>query len=279
VGQSLIAVEVSMGIFESNMKAIVHGSEVYFRAFALADHMCLHTGDIEWICPKQGAAGPSIVYKVDLDEHTIRIRLEEITAEIKAGAIPAFWALSPVSTPPNVRDYLLAAGFNSGSNAEHPEPGMALDLASFSMAPGPKAGLEIIRVHSEDEFAAWIDVVNEALHGWEMLSLTHYRAWLDYPPYAFYLGCQYGKPIATVATLTDGETASIEFVSTLNEHRRRGAGTALCIQALSDLQRQGVRMATLRSSTEAIPVYTRLGFQVYYEQILMSFMPRQPDEC
>ncbi len=254
-------------------ECIVHGMETYFRTFALADNMCLHAGDVEWISPRPNSTGPSLVYKVSLDESTVDARLAEMVPGLKAGAIPSLWVISPTSTPADIADHLHAIGFRGGFDPEHAEPGMALDVDEFSMQPRPDLDVEVDKVASLNEFAVWIDVVNEALHGWDMLSTEHYHAWMRHEPYSFYLGCYRGTPIATLATLQDGETAStasVEFVSTLKEYRRRGAATALCIKAIRDLQRKGVRVVTLRSSTEAIPVYARLGFKPYYEQLLLS---------
>lgn len=258
---------------KDKIECIVRGMELYFRTFALADNMSLRAGDVEWITPRPNSAGPSLVYKVSLDGSTVDARLAQMLPDLKAGAIPSLWVVSPTSTPADVADHLHAIGFKGGLDAVHPEPGMALDLDELSVEPGPGSDIEIRKVASLAEFAAWIDVVNEALHGWNLLSVEHYRAWLDHAPYTFYLGCHGGTPVATLATLRDREAASVEFVSTLKVYRRRGAATALCMEALHDLKREGVRIATLRSCTEAIPVYTRLGFLPYYEQLLLSYPP------
>jgi GNAT superfamily N-acetyltransferase len=253
------------------IKGIVQGMELYFRTFALADNICLHTGDIEWIFPKPDSAGPSIVFKVSLDERIVKTRLEELAPDLKAGVIPSLWVISPTSTPSNVVDYLLSIGFKSGLDSKHPEPGMALDIDGFSAESKSGSNIEIKKVESLTEFAAWIDVVNEALHGWKLLNTEHYYPWLHHNPLTFYLGYHNGTPVATLATIQDGITASVEFVSTLKEHRRQGAATALCIEAVKDLQMKGAKTVTLRSSTGGIPVYTKIGFKPYYEQILLSY--------
>jgi GNAT superfamily N-acetyltransferase len=253
------------------VKCIVDGMELYFRTFALAENICLHMGDIEWISPKPDSAGPSLVYKVSLDERTIKTRLKELLPGLKAGVIPSLWVISPTSTPSNIVDYLVSIGFKGGLDTEHREPGMALDIDESSMESKSGSNIEIRRVKSLSEFALWIDVVNEALHGWKLLSTEQYYPWLKHNPLSFYLGYHKGTPIATLATIQNGETASVEFVSTLEEYRHQGAATALSIKALKDLQLKGAKTVTLRSSTEAIPVYTKLGFKPYYEQLLFSY--------
>ena len=262
--------KVNMGDADK-IKCIVDGMELYFRTFALAENIYLHTGDIEWISPRPNSPGPSLVYKVFLDERTIKTRLEELLPGLKAGVIPSLWVISPTSTPSSIVDYLMSIGFKGGLDTEHLEPGMALDIDDFSMETKSGSNIEIRGVKSLREFALWMDVVNEALHGWKLLSTEQYYPWLNHNPLSFYLGYHNGTPIATLATIQNGETASVEFVSTLKEYRHQGAATALSIEALKDLQLKGVKTVTLRSSTEAIPVYTKLGFRPYYEQLLLSF--------
>jgi hypothetical protein len=77
------------------IQSIVHGMEVYFRTFALADHISLHRNDIEWISPKPGTPGPSLVYKVALEEKTVKARLEELVPNIQAGIVPSL-VISPL---------------------------------------------------------------------------------------------------------------------------------------------------------------------------------------
>lgn len=88
---------------------------------------------------------------------------------------------------------------------------------------------------------------------------------------SFYLAFLNGIPIATAATIQDGDKASVEFVSTLKEHRNQGAATATCIEALRELQKKDVKTVTLRASNEAIPLYTKLGFKPYFECTIMSY--------
>ncbi len=259
-------------LVRDKVKCIVRGMELYFRTFALADNMCLHeTDDIEWISPAPDSAGPSLVFRVSFDEKTVEARLAELAPDLRAGILPSLWVLSPLSTPPNIVDHLRSIGFEGGADSEHPEPGMALDIDEFSLGSGSGSNIEIRKVETLAEFATWVDVVNEALHGWQLLSTERYHPWLQHDALSFYLGYCDGRPIATLATIQDGEAASVEFVSTLEQYRRQGAATALCIEAMEDLRSKGVKTATLRSSTEAISVYTRIGFKPYYEQLMFSY--------
>lgn len=255
---------------------IVAGMELYFRTFGLAEGVDLHAGDIEWIAPRSGCSGPAIVFKVSLNQRNVDARIGELLVAMQAGTVPALWVVSPTSTPASIVDHLLSSGFRNLSDAASAEPGMALEPDELNTAFPTKPATTLKTVTSVEDYALWINVVNEALHGGDLLTAKSYAVWLDLGTYTFYLAYREGVPAATLATFRYGDAASIEFVSTLAAHRRQGLAAALCIQAVQDLQRAGVKLITLRSSTEAVPLYTRLGFRPYYEQILLSYA-RQED--
>jgi ribosomal protein S18 acetylase RimI-like enzyme len=258
------------------IKEIVMGMELYFRAFSMADNMRYSTGDIEWIAPLPHATGPSLVFKIDLDEKTALHRLDELVPEIWAGQLPALWLISPTSTPRNLLDLLLSKGFQNLTNLQHPEPepGMALDLSRICPSIQENSDVNVKKVNTLTEFAIWVDVVNEALHGWPMLTSEHYSPWIACREMSLFLAYLNKTPVATVATIQNQDTASIEFVSTLKVYRNLGVATTICLKAMRELIEKGVKTVTLRSSYEAIRLYKKLGFLPYYEQILLSY-PRQ----
>ncbi len=254
-------------------EAIVAGMENYFRSFALADNMQHHSCEIEWIAPLPRTAGPALVFRIDLDEKTANQRLDELVPAIQAGEVPDLWVISPISTPGNLLDLLLSKGFQNLLDPHHPEPepGMALDLSRTPALVTGNPNVQVIQVNSITEFAVWVDVVNEALHGWPMLTPDHYARWITCPEMMFFLAYLDGVPAATISTIQDRDKASLEFVSTLKAYRNRGVATTICLEALRALMGKVVRTVTLRSSYEAVPLYKKLGFQSYYEQILVSY--------
>jgi hypothetical protein len=109
------------------LSEIIHGAEVYFRSFALADSIAMHDGDIEWIAPKPGFKGPAFVYKASIPDMTERV-IERLLPDLRNGNIPSVWVLTPFSEPQNLPEILIANGFKEITNKEQPEYGMALDL-------------------------------------------------------------------------------------------------------------------------------------------------------
>ena len=253
------------------VKCIVEGMELYLRTLARADCMHDQAGDIEWISPLPNAVGPAIVFKIALDQETAASKIDALLPGLQAGTVPSVWFVSPTSTPPNILEILLAKGFKDLSSPEQPELGMALDMQVVPEWPVPTPSVVVRKVQSPSEFSAWVGVVNEALHGWNMLSCEHYYPLVARAELSCYLAFLDGKPIATAATIQDGAQASLEFVSTLEAYRHRGAASAVCIAALRELQQGDVHIVTLRASHEAIPLYTRLGFKPYFQSTAVAY--------
>lgn len=253
------------------VNCITQGMEQYLHTLALAEHMQYHQGEVEWISPLPGFDGPSLVFKVSLEEDTASKHIDDLLPSLQSGVIPRTWFIPPSSKPANLTTILASKGFGDLSDPEKPEWGMALDLAKIRNLPQSNPRLHIHRVTSSSEFALWMDVVNEALHGWPMLNQAHYEFWLSRSELSFYLAYLDGVPIATSAAMQTGIQASIEFVSTLQPYRNQGAASALCLKTLNDLLNKGVQTATLRASHEANALYTKLGFKPYFQTVVMSY--------
>lgn len=258
---------------ESCIKCIVEGIERYFRMFARSGIVENHKGNIEWIRPLPGAVGPSIVYKITLDDDRAGVEIDSMIPDLKNGVIPSFWYITPTSTPGNIIDILTSKGFKSElpTDDSEKEYGMAMELCKILEWPEINPKIEVKRVQTKANFKQWIDTVNTALHGWNMIDVEHYYIWMLENDFAFYVGYLNDIPVSTAATITGNENASLEFVSTLAEYRNQGAATAVCIEALKELQSNGVRTVTLGSSPEATSLYMKLGFLPYFEKRLMTF--------
>lgn len=254
------------------IRSIVEGMEIYFRSFSLNCDINCHEGDVEWIIPKPSCSGPSIIYRASLHKENIEVSIETIIKGIEEGIIPEWWVINPESTPDNLKETLLTKGFVCLGDDE---PGMALCLDDTPKFPECPQYIKVSRVQSSEEFKDWVHTVNKALHGWELLSTEKYYSWLDADNIVFYLAYFEGKPVATSATIQNGNKGSIEFVSTLSEYRKRGIGTAVSVTALCGLRDKGVGLVTLRSCNEAISMYEKLGFQTYYNQIIMKYERNQ----
>lgn len=110
-----------------------------------------------------------------------------------------------------------------------------------------------------------------ALHGWDMIDAEHYFSWVESDTINIYMAEMNGIAISTCATIQNNNTASLEFVSTLKEHRRRKAAALLCAYAINDLLNHGVGIVTLGACGHSAFLYERLGFKRCFNNTVMKF--------
>lgn len=248
-------------------KIIVENYYRYYRAFTLSGVVGLHTGGISWIMPKKGEKGPGLAFGIRLEARTAQREIDCFVSRIRQGAAPRMVIVTPDAEPDNIVDLLEANGFKNLGGAE---PGMLLYKEWF--APRFADGVTCREIRSREDFAVWIDIVNTALHGWDMIDAERYYAWVTGGKYRFYLGELGGVPVSTAAAILEGDTASLEFVSTLEEYRQRHAASGLCSMAIAGLFDSGARTVTLSGSESAVGLYEGLGFRGYFNNIIMRFV-------
>ena len=243
----------------------------YYQTFARTGEVDFHEGPVNWILPKPGEKGPSLAFNIRLEPETAEAKIREYRKGIDEGKVPGIWLITPDSTPDHLVSILERNGFkNLSSESDEPEPGMLLKRNDFRPYPKSK-GIVGRKVRSKEDFGTWIDIVNTALHGWEMIDAKNYDPWLENGVYDFYLAEIDGVPVSTVATIRSGDTASMEFVSTLNGYRRRKAAITLSTLALEELFANGAKTVTLSGSVEAVALYQKLGFHPCFHNILLKY--------
>ena len=243
----------------------------YYKTFALSGIVNFHAGPVNWILPKLGENGPSLAFDIKLDEETAEKVIQEHIKGIREKKIPELWFITPDTKPDNIISILEQNGFRNLSDGTD-EPGMLLNKDDFQPYSNPESSSIVCRkIQSKEDFHLWIDVVNTALHGWEMIDPENYYIWVENGVYDFYLGEINGIPVSTAATIRSGDTASLEFVSTLSEYRRRKAAITISSKAISKLLENGVKTVTLSGSVEAVSLYKKLGFHKCFTNILLQY--------
>lgn len=244
----------------------------YYKTFARSGIVDFHEGPVNWILPKSGKKGPSLAFNIRLEPEEAEKIIQEHIKGICERKVPEIWFITPDSTPNNIISILERNGFeNLSSESDEPEPGMLLKKDAFCPYLMSTNGIVCRKVRSRADFRIWIDIVNTALHGWEMIDAENYYTWFENGVYDFYLAEIGGIPVSTVATIRCGDTASLEFVSTLNEYRRRKAAITVSTMVLNELFANGVKTVTLSGSVEAVALYKKLGFHNCFHNILLKY--------
>ena len=135
---------------------------------------------------------------------------------------------------------------------------MALHKQDFTPYREDSSRITCQKISTKEDFISWIDVVNTALHGWNMIDAEHYFSWVKSDNIKIYSAKINGITVSTCATIQNGNTASLEFVSTLEQYRRRKAAL-LCSCAINDLLKNGVEIVTLSACGESVYLYEGLG--------------------
>jgi len=178
--------------------------------------------------------------------------------------VPFLWMIGPSSSPRNIGELLTKNGF-----ILEKQPGMACDLKPLSTNRDPLDQIEIIKVDNIETLKVWNDVV---LTGFELpkeiLSDFFYQAFSykilsEHPSASAFLAYYNKQPVASSLVCYETGVAGIYNVTTLEEARGKGIGTAITLTPLIEAKNLGYETAILHSSEMAYNMYKKMGFKEY----------------
>ncbi|MET4614388.1 GNAT superfamily N-acetyltransferase [Rhodococcus sp. PvR044] len=202
----------------------------------------------------------NIVCRARLAPHTAQARLEEILATVRAAGRPFSWWVAPTSTPSNLGELLRARGVRP-SETELAMTALMTEIPS----PAPSAVLTVVTVTNREQLRDYADLM---ARNWTPPS----SAVFDYFDAAgsailsgecastFVVGYSAGEPVAGAEIHLAAGVAGLYGVVTLEDHRRRGYGTAVTLAAIDHARTEGVDRVVLQASVDGAPVYERIGF-------------------
>ncbi len=259
-------------VMRKKRETIVSNYYRYYKSFAHAGIMDCHEGAVSWIIPKDGEKGPALAFGIHLDEENREEELDKLINGICAKKVPQNWVLTPDATPENIIGIMEKKGFrNLEAEESAPEPAMLLNKKEFKPYQSFDDRIVCRKVQTKEDFRSWVSIVNTALHGWNMIDADNYYTWIENGYVDVYLGEIDGTPVSTAATIRNGKAASLEFVSTLEEYRRKKAASVVCSKAITDLFSNGVEDVTLSACGESVNLYKKFGFIGYFNNIIMHY--------
>lgn len=259
-------------VIQKEQDAVISNYRHYYEAFARPGIVAFHEGPVSWIIPCEGEKGPSMAFGIHLDEENAESELQVLTAGIREGKVPQIWHVTPDATPANIVDLMKENGFvDLVQGACEPEPTMLLHRNHFKPYTAADNPVVCRKVSTREDFKVWIDVVNTALNGWEMIDAEHYFTWVESDDMNIYLAEMDGMVVSTCATIQHGNTGSLELVSTLKQYRRRKAAVSLCSHAIRELLENGAETVTLGAFSDAVLLYEKLGFEKCFHNIVMRY--------
>lgn len=150
-----------------------------------------------------------------------------------------------------------------GWAVDEDEPAYVLpNLGALERRPVP-AGLTIRKANSQADADAYQAVTTAAFHAPPEIAdlLIPGPSFVRDPAISLFIGAVGGVDVTAAGVSRGGSTAVLWGVATLEAHRGRRYGDAVCRAALADAAARGCANAALRSGPKSVPVYERLGFR------------------
>ena len=79
------------------------------------------------------------------------------------------------------------------------------------------------------------------------------------------------QPLGVACGFLSGESGGLYYVATPPEHRGRGVAATATVWLTNRLLDQGARTVVLQASAAGLPIYKRLGYQIYEEYQRFTF--------
>ncbi len=243
------------------LDCIDEGKKLYVRMLGAARGLMLHLDEeIEYMVSEPHGCA-EYIFNFNIPDSRAAEVIEELMADIKEKKMPGYVLISPLARPQNIVEILESKGFKINRNNGS---GMAMDLDKSVIDLKIPEGVEVSPVRDEDTLAVWAEIVNKALFGF--FSFERIRDMYQLKNTEFFMGYIDGKPVSTsMAIMSDaGEIAAVEWVSTLEEYRNRGAGRAVTIASIKYMYERGVKTAVLHATPSGEKIYEKVGFKGYY---------------
>jgi len=204
------------------------------------------------------------VWNSNIPSEVVVKKIKENITFFEKRQVPFLWVIGPSSRPKNMGELLIKNGLTVTK-----QPGMAHNLKTLDAEREILNKLEILKVENAETLEVWNDIF---LTGFgmskELLSDFFYKAFSfmllnDTPSASAFLAYYDGNPVSSSVVCYEAGVAGIYNVTTLEEARGKGIGTAITLAPLHEAKKLGYEIAILRSSEMGLNMYKRMGFKEY----------------
>lgn len=238
------------------------GANFYLRVLGDAEHMeYIDNGFYSIIRPKAGQQGGRSVFRIRL-EHLPDNALEEKVREIKELNMHTWWGMG-------LSERMMKAVFGEdrprpATETNDEEGCMALLCDGKTHYEIPEMPVALKKVDNSEDFKRWADICNMVLHdGYPIMHPVNHYHLSEKGIMSCYIAYYEGAAAGVCSVIYNRDTASLEFVCTLEEYRRKGLAGAVCAKAVMEAFDRGSKIITLRSLPEAKRMYGKMGFVLY----------------
>ncbi len=226
----------------------------------------LTLGDISYL-KSDTDRGFERIFLIKLKEEDINLSIQQMISYIKEGIMPDSILITPSTEPENLAELLSQKGFSTDASGSC----MMMGIDDYVSKIPYSNNINVISVCNIEQLKTWLDIVNAALFGCELVTIEQFSDILNLGNTYFYLGILDGKAVTSCMTITQDDTSVLEMVATLEEYRHKGVATATIDKAIIDLRKKNVKTISLRAETDGINVYRRMGFKECFARIVMTY--------
>lgn len=220
-------------------------------------------------------SGEGVIIYSKLNSTNVEEVIQEQIAHFESRGRDFSWVVFQHDTPANLKDLLLAHGFQS----EEPEAIMVLDIEDFSPALVKLINYDVQRISDPDKID---DVLKIRQQVWQSdyssmaQSLTK-RLIEDPESLGLYVAYVDGKPVSTaqISFYQKGHFAGLVQAATLTDYRGRGLYTTLLATRIQEAKRRGIRFVDADASPMSRPILEKLGFQWLTESYSCEWQVKQ----
>lgn len=188
--------------------------------------------------------------------------IDGVLTRVRTSKLPILWWTGPSSRPHDLGAKLEGKGFSHLYEAA----GMAVDLSGLGAGPETPPELSVQEVRTPVSLRSWAKITTSVFEFPDFATAPWFdmHATLGFDgTYRHYLAHLRGVPVAAASMFLGAGVAGISNVATLPNHRRRGIGSAITLEALLDARRAEYRIGVLFASEMGRSLYEKLGFATY----------------
>lgn len=196
------------------------------------------------------------VLDVHLDK-TIPEKIQAIKLKFLQEQQPFSWWISPGDQPANLAEYLQHANFENSEN----NIAMYLNLDNWVAHHPIPTHLKIVRATDEKTLRDFALILAN-----DKTAFEKYFSWIasvmtEEDPVEFYVGYVHDKPVTRGYVIYYAGVAGLHMLSTVEDERNKGYGTAMQQYRLQRAKQLGYHIAVLQASAEGLPLYKKLGYK------------------
>jgi ribosomal protein S18 acetylase RimI-like enzyme len=204
----------------------------------------------------------NLVISKKFDSEDGRHTIAKVCEEFNAARLPAAWW-----TCEEVRDaYVSSTLEEQGFIEDEVDMGMVANLDDLPQDIQYPPNLKFRMANSFEEINEFGNIIASLFEPPDDFVLPFYQRVgeldnLENRPLRLFLGYVDNKPVCTSSIFLLRQTASLFDISTLQEYRNRGYGSAITHYTLSYAKKLGARFATLQAAPDGLNIYKRMGFK------------------